>query len=32
VPAETALKALVLVTGKEDRVVNTISVSAPKDN
>ena len=32
VPAETALKALVLVTGKEDRVVNTISISAPKDN
>ena len=32
VPAETALKGLVLVTGKEDRLVNTISVSAPKDN
>ena len=32
VPAETVLKGLVLVTGKEDRIVNTISLTAPKEN
>jgi hypothetical protein len=32
VPAETVLKGLVLVTGKEDRIVNTISLTVPKDN
>jgi hypothetical protein len=31
-PAETVLKGLVLVTGKEDRLVNTITLTAPKDN
>ncbi len=31
VPAETVLKGLVLVTGKEDRIVNTISLTVPKD-
>jgi hypothetical protein len=32
VPSETVLKGLVLVTGKEDRLVNTITLTAPKDN
>jgi hypothetical protein len=31
-PAETVLKGLVLTTGKEDRLVNTITLTAPKDN
>jgi hypothetical protein len=31
-PSETVLKGLVLVTGKEDRLVNTITLTTPKDN
>jgi hypothetical protein len=31
-PSETVLKGLVLVTGKEDRLVNTITLTAPKDS
>jgi hypothetical protein len=30
-PAETALKGLILTTGKEDRLVNTITLTSPKD-
>ncbi|NBX32534.1 MAG: hypothetical protein EBR07_07340, partial [Planctomycetes bacterium] len=30
-PSSTVLKGLVLVTGKEDRLVNTITLTAPKD-
>jgi hypothetical protein len=30
-PAETVLKGLILTNGKEDRLVNTITVSSPKD-
>lgn len=32
VPAETELVGLVITDGREDRVVNAISLSAPKDN